>query len=200
MPILNPAGSGAGTPAARAEFAAGVARLRAAPRQSPPGCWRSAPIPIARAAGCACGEGGAARSSKAAGCAASAAPGRWARAAVARELQGQAPRAALHRHRVPLGSAVALPGGDYPRAAARGADPAEESQADGWAAGSKREHGLQERAITRALGVQWGCPVLTIENHSPERVAGAGAAAFHRCLWLSAAAPCGLAPLDWWGF
>jgi hypothetical protein len=35
----------------------------------------------------------------------------------------------------------------------------------------QREHGIEERVITRALAVQWSTPVLSIEGHSGQKVA-----------------------------
>jgi hypothetical protein len=92
------------------------------------------------------------------------------RAAVARELHGQEAEPGLHRHRVPLGLLL-LSQGAITRAQLRAALARQKisgGRLGGWL---EAEHGLEERAITRALGAQWGCPVLTIENHSPERVA-----------------------------
>jgi len=92
------------------------------------------------------------------------------RAAVARELEGQDPAPALHRHRVPLGLLL-LSQGAITRAQLRAALARQKISGGRLGMWLEREHGVAERAITRALGVQWGCPVLTVENHSPERVA-----------------------------
>ena len=92
------------------------------------------------------------------------------RAAVVRELEGQDPAPALHRHRVPLGLLL-LSQGAITRAQLRAALARQKSSGGRLGMWLEAEHGLEERAITRALAVQWGCPVLTIENHSPERVA-----------------------------
>jgi hypothetical protein len=34
-----------------------------------------------------------------------------------------------------------------------------------------RDHGVSEHLVTRALGLQWGCPVLGLDGHEPESVA-----------------------------
>ena len=171
MPILNPAGSGAGTPLPAPNSPPGVVPVaRRAPAVASgllaicanPDCasgwlrlWRGRRSPVFEG-GWLCGE----RCTRA-----------MVRAAVARELQGQAPEAALHRHRVPLGLLL-LSQGAITRAQLRAALIRQKSSGGRLGGWLEREHGLEERAITRALGVQWGCPVLTIENHSPERVAG----------------------------
>jgi len=92
------------------------------------------------------------------------------RAAVARELEGQDPEPAPHRHRVPLGLLLLSHGAITPAQlrAALARQRISGGRLGSWLEG---EHGVEERAITRALGVQWGCPVLSVENHSPERVA-----------------------------
>jgi hypothetical protein len=92
------------------------------------------------------------------------------RAAVAREMQGHQEPIAAHRHRVPLGlvlvSQGAITPGQLKAALAR-------QKVSGGRLGMwlRRDHGVEERVITRALGAQWGCPVLSLDNHSPERVA-----------------------------
>ena len=35
----------------------------------------------------------------------------------------------------------------------------------------RREHGIEERVVTRGLAAQWGCPVLMLDNHAPGRMA-----------------------------
>ncbi len=93
------------------------------------------------------------------------------RAAVARELQGREQTPVVHRHRVPLGLLL-LSQGSITRSQLRAALARQKLSGGRLGMWLEREHGIEERVITRALGVQWGCPVLTLENHSPERVAG----------------------------
>jgi hypothetical protein len=92
------------------------------------------------------------------------------KAAVARELSGQEPEPAPHRHRVPLGLLL-LSQGAITRAQLRSALARQRESGGRLGEWLQAEHGIEERAITRALGVQWGCPVLAVESHSPERVA-----------------------------
>jgi len=92
------------------------------------------------------------------------------RTAVLRELEGHNQPPAVHRHRVPLGllllSQRAITQPQLRAALAR-------QKISGGRLGMwlEREHGIAERLITRGLATQWGCPVLTLENHSPEKVA-----------------------------
>ena len=97
--------------------------------------------------------------------------GALVREAVARELKGQDPAPAVHRHRVPLGLLL-LSQGAITRDQLRAALARQRLSGGRLGMWLEREHGIEERVITRALGVQWGCPVLTLEHHSPERVAG----------------------------
>jgi hypothetical protein len=93
------------------------------------------------------------------------------RAAVLREIEGREPSSAMHRHRVPLGLLL-LAQGAITREQLRSA-LARQRQLGGRIGGWLiQEHGIEEREITRALGTQWGSPVLAVENHSPEKVAG----------------------------
>jgi hypothetical protein len=77
---------------------------------------------------------------------------------------------AAHRHRVPLGL-VLLSHGAVTRDQLRAALTRQRTAGGRLGMWLVREHGVEERAITRALGAQWGAPVLTLDNHSPEKVA-----------------------------
>lgn len=89
-------------------------------------------------------------------------------AALARELDGRAgPSRESHRHRVPLGLLM-LDQGWITRAQLRSALGAQK------AAGAGRlgqwlisQHAITEEQVTRALGLQWSCPVLSLEHHDP---------------------------------
>jgi hypothetical protein len=92
------------------------------------------------------------------------------RAAVVREMKGQQEPVAAHRHRVPLGLVLV----------SQGAITAEQlkavlarQRASGGRLGYwlRREHGIEERSIAKALGAQWGCPVLSLDGHAPEKMA-----------------------------
>jgi hypothetical protein len=93
------------------------------------------------------------------------------RTAVTRERKGgDGGDAVVHRHRVPLGL-VLLAQGAVTREQLRSALVRQRRSGGRVGAWLEREHGIAERVVTRALGAQWGCPVLTLDNHSPERSA-----------------------------
>jgi hypothetical protein len=76
-----------------------------------------------------------------------------------------------HRHRVPLGL-VMLERGWISGAQLRGALEAQRAAGAGrighWLV---HQQGVNEHLVTRALGLQWRCPVLGMEGHEPESVA-----------------------------
>jgi hypothetical protein len=89
-------------------------------------------------------------------------------AAVSREMEGRASASEGHRHRVPLGL-VMLEQGWINSAQLREALDAQK------AAGAGRlghwltyRQGVSEQLVTRALGLQWSCPVLPLEFHDAE--------------------------------
>lgn len=94
-------------------------------------------------------------------------------AAVARELEGCTGAATResHRHRVPLGLLM-LEQGWITRAQLRRALEAQKAAGTGrlgeWLIG---QHAINEEQVTRALGLQWSCPVLPLENHDPAAMA-----------------------------
>jgi hypothetical protein len=73
-----------------------------------------------------------------------------------------------HRHRIPLGLAM-LEQGWITQEALRAALAAQRSAGSGrlgeWLV---RQSSASEELVTRALGLQWGCPVLNMELHNPE--------------------------------
>jgi hypothetical protein len=73
-----------------------------------------------------------------------------------------------HRHRIPLGLAM-LEQGWISRSELRTALTAQRSTGNGklgeWLV---RQRSSSEDLVTRALGLQWGCPVLNMEFHNPE--------------------------------
>jgi len=83
--------------------------------------------------------------------------------AVRRELNGRGTAPENHRHRVPLGL-VMLEQGWITSGQLRGALEAQRAAGAGrlghWLV---RQQGVDERLVTRALGLQWSCPVLPIE-------------------------------------
>jgi hypothetical protein len=76
----------------------------------------------------------------------------------------------MHRHRIPLGL-VMLEQGWITGVQLREALAAQRSVGGGrigqWLV---RQHGVSEQLVTRALSLQWGCPVLSLEGHEPESV------------------------------
>jgi hypothetical protein len=85
------------------------------------------------------------------------------------EMMGQTQDA--HRHRIPLGL-VMMERGWITGTQLRGALQAQR------AAGAGRvghwlihQQGVNEDLVTRALGLQWRCPVLSLDGHEPESVA-----------------------------
>jgi len=89
-------------------------------------------------------------------------------AAVRRELEGRLTAPEIHRHRIPLGLTM-LEQGWITSAQLRRALEAQKAAGGGrlgqWLV---RQHGVNERLVTRALGLQWSCPVLPLEFHDAE--------------------------------
>jgi hypothetical protein len=87
---------------------------------------------------------------------------------VRRELEGRIEPAEVRRHRVPLGLTM-LEQGWITAAQLRGALEAQRSAGCGrlgsWLI---RQQGVSEKLVTRALGLQWSCPVLALEFHDAE--------------------------------
>jgi hypothetical protein len=89
-------------------------------------------------------------------------------AAVSREMEGRGSLSEGHRHRIPLGL-VMLEQGWINSTQLREALDAQK------AAGAGRlghwltlRQGVSEQLVTRALGLQWSCPVLPLEFHDAE--------------------------------
>lgn len=89
-------------------------------------------------------------------------------AAVSRELDGRAAAEENHRHRVPLGL-VMLEQGWITSAQLRQALDAQRAAGAGrlgqWLV---RQQGVSEQLVTRALGLQWSCPVMPVEFYDAE--------------------------------
>jgi hypothetical protein len=88
-------------------------------------------------------------------------------AAVARELDGRAGVPLSHRHRVPLGL-VMLQQGWIAAADLRQALEAQRAAGAGRLGEWLGRCGVSEQLVTRALGMQWSCPVLPLEFHDAE--------------------------------
>jgi hypothetical protein len=92
--------------------------------------------------------------------------------AVEREIAASAlAEGALHRHRMPIGL-VLLSQGWITREQLRAALNAQRAAGTGrigtWL---MKQCNLPEEKVTRALGMQWGCPVVSLAGHQPEMVA-----------------------------
>jgi hypothetical protein len=89
-------------------------------------------------------------------------------AAVWREMDGRGALPAGRAHRIPLGL-VMLEQGWITQTQLRQALEAQKAARGGrlgdWL---MRGHGVSEQAVTRALGLQWSCPVLPLDSHAPE--------------------------------
>jgi hypothetical protein len=89
-------------------------------------------------------------------------------AAVRREMDGRGSTLETHRHRIPLGL-VMLEQGWITSAQLRGAVEAQKAAGAGrLGAWLVRQQGVSEQLVTRALGLQWSCPVLPLEYHDAE--------------------------------
>jgi hypothetical protein len=92
--------------------------------------------------------------------------------AVNRELDGRGETRAGHRHRVPLGLLM-LEKGWITQEQLRAAVEAQKNAGDGrlgeWLV---RQKAVSESQVTRALSLQWSCPVLPIEFHDSASLAG----------------------------
>jgi hypothetical protein len=90
------------------------------------------------------------------------------RVAVAREMEARGSAFDGHRHRIPLGLAM-LEQGWITAAQLRQALEAQRVAGAGrlgdWLV---RQQGVSEQLVTRALGLQWSCPVLPLEFHDSE--------------------------------
>jgi hypothetical protein len=89
-------------------------------------------------------------------------------AAVRREMDARGAVRETHRHRIPLGLAM-LEQGWISQQDLRAALSAQRSAGCGklgeWLV---RQSSASEELVTRTLGLQWGCPVLSVEYHNPE--------------------------------
>ena len=89
-------------------------------------------------------------------------------AGIRREMEARGISEESHRHRIPLGLAMLEQGWITP-AQLRGALEAQKAAGGGrlgqWLV---RQQGVSEQLVTRALGLQWSCPVLGMEMHDVE--------------------------------
>jgi hypothetical protein len=89
-------------------------------------------------------------------------------AAVRREMEGRLTPPMPHRHRIPLGLTMLEQGwitaGEL-RRALEAQKAAGAGQLGQWLV---QQHSVSEKLVTRALGLQWSCPVLPLDFHDPE--------------------------------
>lgn len=89
-------------------------------------------------------------------------------AALRREVEAQGNPQESHRHRIPLGLAMLEQGwitGTQLRRALEAQKAAGAGRLGQWLV---RQQGVSEQLVTRALGLQWSCPVLGLELHDAE--------------------------------
>lgn len=87
--------------------------------------------------------------------------------ALRREMGARLAAPEMHRHRVPLGLSM-LEQGWISAEVLRCAVAAQRASGSRRIGHWLRSQGVSERLIARALGVQWSCPVFSIDSHSPE--------------------------------
>lgn len=88
--------------------------------------------------------------------------------ALSREMDARGSARESHRHRIPLGLAL-LEQGWIAQSDLRAALAAQRSAGCGRLGGwLVRQGKASEELVTRALGLQWSCPVLEMEPHTPE--------------------------------
>lgn len=90
--------------------------------------------------------------------------------AVRRELEGRMTAPEVHRHRIPLGLTMLEQGwitGIQLRHALAAQKAAGGGRLGNWLV---RQEGVSEKLVTRALGLQWSCPVLPLDFHDAEAV------------------------------
>ena len=89
-------------------------------------------------------------------------------AAVGREMDARGRGAESHRHRIPLGLSMVEQGwitGDQLREALKAQKAAGGGRLGHWLV---RQRYASEHQVTRALGLQWSCPVLSVEFHDQD--------------------------------
>jgi len=91
-------------------------------------------------------------------------------AALRREMEARGAARESHRHRIPLGLTMLEQGWITPqhlRAALAAQRAAGSGRLGEWLV---RQRSSSEEMVTRALGMQWSCPVLSMEFHNPEEL------------------------------
>ena len=83
---------------------------------------------------------------------------------MSREMEGSSGIEVKHRHRIPLGL-VMLEQGWITQGQLRQALDAQKARGGRLGGWLVRQHGVSEQLVTRALGLQWSCPVLPLNFH-----------------------------------
>ena len=91
--------------------------------------------------------------------------------ALRRELDGRREQARVHRHRIPIGLVMLEQGWINSEQLRRALDAQKSAGQGKLGAWLVRQHGVQEHLVTRALSLQWGCPVLSVDGHDPSILA-----------------------------
>jgi len=89
-------------------------------------------------------------------------------AAVRRELEGRGSTEVSHRHRIPLGLVMLEQGWITPGQLRQALDAQKVAGGGRLGLWLVRQQGVNEQLVTRALGLQWSCPVLPLEFHDAE--------------------------------
>jgi hypothetical protein len=89
-------------------------------------------------------------------------------AAVRRELDGRGLAAESHQHRIPLGLVMLEQGWITSGQLRQALDAQRVAKAGRLGQWLVRQHAVSEQLVTRALGLQWSCPVLPLEFHDAE--------------------------------
>ena len=89
-------------------------------------------------------------------------------AAVWREMDGASSVEESHRHRIPLGLTMLEQGWITAGQLRQALDAQKETGAGRLGVWLVSKQGVSEQLVTRALGLQWSCPVLPVEFHEAE--------------------------------
>lgn len=95
----------------------------------------------------------------------SACTGARVQAAIRREMQGRKGHFELHRHRIPLGLLMMEQGWITPAQLRRALDAQKAAGSGRLGEWLVRQRAVSEARVTRALAMQWSCPVLLAEAH-----------------------------------
>jgi hypothetical protein len=93
-------------------------------------------------------------------------------AAVARECEGREAIRQPHRHRVPIGLVLLEQGWITKDQLRRALDAQKAAGAGRVGQWLLEQSALEEERLTRAMGLQWSCPVLSIEHFDPTVLTG----------------------------